>query len=417
MTLLEYLESPEGRAQSYTRRLRRRLILSLLDVEPLSKKAMPGQTKLQLQRSVARQMRALRRRAFRGPLVAAVRLATTAQTPPSLYSSIKNLLDLFGRPLPRGPRRSALVYKDDSQIRTLSVSYTLGVEKPEISATFARLGDFIDDVSLAYLIESGYLPALDPLDDYDAHPELESALTARQEAEELRGFLGDDLVDSLVKHWQQAVQQSLLSASRLSFGHLYYLYLASGVASSDLRLSPYDRKMAEDLSQWPFQTPVRLNLPKPPEREGESKIFRDLVAEAISAYLARWRQLRPLYTPVALEVVFKPAPGCTQINRDLDNLIDAVLSQVGRIMRPPSNFGLAMADRGSTVGSDRLPPASLRYGVCRVDIFHIPRRLGDDSPGFLNAGFSPELIGTENVWSRADQIIRAWQDAYEWHLW
>src|SRR5215471_8517147 len=108
-----FFETAAGKLTQYRRRKRRRLYIHLDDVEPQSKK-MRDADKDDFQRKILRELKDVKRAAYRGPLALSVELSTTRATAPQAHTIAKNLLDLFGsrRANVRSSRKE-LLYKDD----------------------------------------------------------------------------------------------------------------------------------------------------------------------------------------------------------------------------------------------------------------------------------------------------------------
>ena len=160
-------------------------------------------------------------------------------------------------------------------------------------------------------------------------------------------------------------------------------------------------------------SPLRIRLPTPPQQKGDSALFNEETDRAIEMFEKEYRRIwRPLLTPVALEVAYKPVLGSTQAVRDLDNLMRYVLSRFDQRFKPPSNVSKAWVSRsgGSRSDATDLPPKSIEHSIVRLDVFRIARLSGDISDGFFVMGLAPQETLSDDIWTKADGIIEKWRD-------
>ncbi|MFA5818114.1 MAG: IS630 family transposase [Bacteroidales bacterium] len=77
---------------------------------------------------------------------------TKQDNPPALHTLTKNYLDLLHKPMPDVDSNKEILFKDDSQIKTLIANFhlnTFGNKKPEIRIRAYRFSHFIKDIELA----------------------------------------------------------------------------------------------------------------------------------------------------------------------------------------------------------------------------------------------------------------------------
>jgi hypothetical protein len=115
------MASDAGASARYEQRRRRRIHISIEDIEPQSKK-MSTADRAAFQSAVAEQLRDIKRGTFRGDIALKLDLATSSRSPPHAPTIAKNFLDLLGKRIDGidWPKKS-LLYADDSQIQALSV--------------------------------------------------------------------------------------------------------------------------------------------------------------------------------------------------------------------------------------------------------------------------------------------------------
>lgn len=411
LTSQTFLDSPQGRAILSRSRRYRRMHLSL-PLEPKSKQAMRMREKDRAQQLIAESMAVQRRRSFRAPVAVRMWLSATAQTPPHMYSAVKNILDLFGRPLKSRSGRQGLVYFDDSQVWSLSVAYQVPAEIPRIRATFAPFSDFVADLGLAQDILGGGLPGGDRI------AEQLDDLEPRQDAI-------DDYFDHLANsgHWPAATfkrlakflkteaQREFFQHSRLGVSGLCALYSeARMLKSKEASLHPDIARAWADIGKMVRLAPLRLELPPPPHRSGDTKRFNREIHALMETFQQRFsRVLHPLVVPVALEVAYRPSGRTTEPQRDLDNLTRVVTAAFHQHFEPPANLSQAWATSGRSEG-DALPPKSMQFSVVRLSVYQIKPQLDEDHEGYFVLGIAPDPTGLNDPWSLADDVIDEWME-------
>jgi hypothetical protein len=93
-----FFRAAAGKLEQHRQRERSRLFITVLDIEPQSKK-MADADKDDFQRQILSELEG--RAAFPGPLTLSVHLSTTRATAPQAHTIAKNLLDLLGARRPK----------------------------------------------------------------------------------------------------------------------------------------------------------------------------------------------------------------------------------------------------------------------------------------------------------------------------
>lgn len=229
--------------------------MNIQNVEPRSKKAMPVEDQLNLQRQVLQTLETRRRQSYRGPVVMQLRLSTTDRTPAHAHTLAKNILDLLGRPLTQlATSRKGLLYFDDTQIHALSVSCEHGTEVPNIFIKIQSLGDFHDDLRLAlYVLAQDGGEEWDDIDEEDEFALYRDLITDERL---LRPRVGDKAFDMLLDTSKRSAQRQFLGHAKLHPRDLAYFFRAW-----DLRYTEH-QEMWDDLAlRWEdiFKTtPLRI---------------------------------------------------------------------------------------------------------------------------------------------------------------
>jgi len=91
-----FMATDAGASARYQQRRRRRIHISIDDIDPQSKKMSPAD-RAAFQSSVAEQLSEVKRSTFRGDIALKLDLATASKSPPHAHTIAKNLLDLLGK--------------------------------------------------------------------------------------------------------------------------------------------------------------------------------------------------------------------------------------------------------------------------------------------------------------------------------
>lgn len=443
----EYLESPKGQYNRYRwRRWYRRLYLDF-SIEPQSKNAMSQADKIKLQREIISQMESSQiirsgRRAFKGPIAVSFSLSSTSKTPPHIHTAMKNLLDLFGKPLPAsGIKRKGLAYYDDKQIKYLSVNYNVAQGEPKIRTTIAPLGHFLEDISFVVRIlneewdleienQSDYNKFLQEIgeedDDY-LDDEIEDAHEHFRDVRDKKGawatFEDERDYKMFLRDAQANVQKYYLRYYRLRLEEIYHLYRAAGLAKSYLSYSSSSfeeakRQHSVTMCKIFEKFPLRINLPGIPKKAGETKVFKEQVRKMMVEFAKKRPALVPILIPIGLEVIFKPPKASEGFSKDLDNIMRLVLPIFHEIFEPPvtPSANLDEGDINSPLLEEIVKgiPKSVRRSVARYDIIEVPRQEYDGDDGYISLGIFGDIApSVYSIWNRMDDVIDQWYDEVE----
>lgn len=425
MNTREYLSTPQGMLSRHRyRRLYRRLMLSVDGIEPSSKRAMKDEDKLALQSELLFKLERCNRRAFRGPLALQLHLTTGSEHPSHIQNTVKNLLDLLGRPLPAlKTTRRGLVYSDDSQIHGLSVSCWHQLEDPRIHLTAFPMRDFVDDLNLAdhvrrQLGERDSDPGWD--NDNDDVEELVRLLRAERE---WTGLFGSDVYLSMLRYTRSQAQERVLGYGSLSMWES--AVLLGGWSSVNSVSSGVERWIVHNVESQEAKAPMRIHLDELPQQPGLAKAYRRAAEEAAQEFQERYSWiLKPLLILVAVEVVVKPPPPQrTRELHDLDNVVDSyVIPQVVRVLSPPTSVAWTI-DLGAL--EQKMPelhkrwseyqktmPRTTMVGLTRFDVWRLPHWVSDDgSNGFVSVAVVRDDSGINGLSWRIDDVIEQWAEA------
>ena len=410
----DYAKSFEGRVQRYLHRQSRKLYLRIHGIEPRGKGSMPAGDRLSVQRNLLSQMRSRRRCAYRGPLVLKLRVQTTDKAPSHAHTIAKNLLDLFGKPLPSvSTSRRGIVYFDDRQVHALSVSCEHGSAEPAIHVEIQSLSDFRQDLALARHASS----TMGLLESRELRTGFHLWRT-RSLPGAVENAGGDQAAFELLHRMdRQELQRSILQAAKITPTELAYLYRAY-----ETGYPGHERQLDEFALRWEKLFELRnfrMTLTELPQRRGTSEEYRREIDENLYRLSTEFRQLLvPLYIPLALEIVIKPPPPSrTQALHDLDNVLRTYLiPRVVETFAPPSDvawvFHSQVQEDVSTYFGQRLNrlPKSARLGLIRFEAWRIPRAQSDQSPGFVGVSVVADDSGYNDTISSVYNVIDTWRD-------
>lgn len=407
-----FMASDAGASARYEQRRRRRIHISIDDIEPQSKKMSPAD-RAAFQSAVAEQLSEVRRGTFRGDIALKLDLATSSKSPPHAHTIAKNLLDLLGKRMDSidWPKKS-LLYADDSQIQALSVMCRHGEDRPNIGIEARPFAAMLDDLELA----AQALHAVESMDSYyerDREGEWMDTFRdlIRDEAQQRKG-LGNKLYEAYRKMVRWSAQRALLGQSGVNIPVLGWMYgLPRGLPSG------FDKGMWASLIG---ESKLRLQVGELPISTGGSSAFKQKVADEIAAFKARWDWIiNPLVVAVALEVVVRPNPKTPpSVLHDLDNivrdyLIPGIVPAFGTVSdhRWTIDFDELRArdpKLANSWGPNPTPPAGTRNGVTRYEVWRLPAV--ETEPGFVSVVLVADMDAKGDLMGQMDECIRDWQE-------
>ncbi len=406
-----FLESPEGKFLQLRKRRAERLYILLQDIEPQSKNAMPLETKLRLQRQLLDQLSELKRRAFQGPVALHLNFETTGKNPTHIHTIAKNLLDLFGKPLPGlRSRRRGLLYADDVQIHALAVSCNHGQEMPSIRIRAMPLGCLLKDIELTRKIafernqKRQYEQGEDALEEY---------FSLLKKRDSYAPLLSDKGVDALLSSFRISAQSEVLGRARLSAFELAQLYRTGP------RIPGFDFSAQwEDMFK---QNPFRIMLDELPLKEGSSDSYKGAIRSQLGSFKTKLKAvLDPLAVPVGLEIIVKPPPDSRRpVEHDLDNVARSyMIPATVDVLSPTSDraFFFEGDEIKSPLRDDptvyRKPPKGTRVGVMSYEVWRLPPAK-DGEKGFVGLAVVADPDLERDVMSQIDDDVDEWAESVD----
>ena len=441
MPTSEYLETPKGQYGRYQWRRRKGLSYYSFNIEPKSKKSMKIHEKMNFQQKISKRMTQRSRKSYRSEIIAELSITPSANNPPHIHTAVKNLLDLFGKPMQdSGIKRKGLVYNDDKQIRYLSAEYHLGQEEPCIRSSFYPLRYFLEDLKLANDILDGkyndyfsYISLMQDIKEFygtrnldDVHDD--TVLDYKQwvkNRSKYIGLFGEKTYEKMIQLYKMQLQEYFFKTCRLYIKDVYLLYRLAGLISNSrferLGLEQFEewaRNQSDSLSKWITHSPLKIKLPHTPITVGDTKRFKVAIQKKLNDYKKKYEILQPLYNPIALEVIYKPPLASDGFYKDLDNIMRLILPIFNNEFKPPPSF-LSLCNTDDIPDEDmiagikrrsQLLPKSIKHSVIKYEIFEIPRHRNDTEEGFISIGITGGLSCLDTLWCRMDKIIEKWKE-------
>jgi len=429
-----YLNTVEGQVNLRRRRKRKRLLLNLTNLEPKSKNAISEEEAIAFQTTILTELDKLKKRYFKAPVALELDFFPTKNDPPGIHTLAKNYLDLLQFPLPKlGTRRKRLVLEDDRQVKYLAVRYHIFPERnrPRICLKIAPFKNLLDDAALLNKVKNNEFS--ESIGSYSRTRQLPISWN-EHENEGNRHFHDDDAIDrfrelekkktswiakfgeetyKVIREMQLIdVQNHLLRRLALSFSQLFYL------------LSPLFSEIPEktdriysEMRNFLISPPLAVDLSHHDLKEGQSKIFKQIVEYAIEGFKKRSRYLFPLRVQLAVTILFQP-PATHGI--DLDNLARKIIPFVNDQLQPLSNllFTIDVHKVDDSFISRQL--AAMRQTLSRMpkqsvthfQIVQLPRLPSDCKHGFVRLLFEPGE-NSSTLWSKLEGMADEWQKAVE----
>lgn len=406
------MASDAGASARYKQRRKRRVRISIDDIEPQSKK-MSVVDRTAFQAAVAEQLTSVKRSTFRGDVALKLDLATASKSPPHAHTIAKNLLDLLGDRMTGviWPKKS-LLYGDDSQIQALSVMCRHGEDRPNIRIEARPFAAMLDDLELA----AKALQASETMQSYYEQEREDEWIDTYRELvrdEKLqRKALGDKMYEAYCGMVRWSAQRALLGRSGVNISVLGWMYgLPRGIPTG------FDKTMWAGLVG---DSKLRLQVGELPIAAGGSSAFKQKLSGEIAAFKKRWDWvISPLVVAVALEVVVRPNPKTPPaVLHDLDNivrdyLIPGIVPAFGTVsdQRWTIDFAELRArdpKLAAAWGPNPTPPAGTRNGVTRYEVWRLPAV--EDEPGFVSVALVADIDAKGDLMDQVDEHISEWRD-------
>ena len=433
-----YLETPRGKLGRYRWRNRKgRSYYLFNNTEPKSKKSMKTKGKIEFQKQILEQMKMRHKRSYRSKIAAHFSLSSTKENPPHIHTAMKNLLDLFEKPLDgSGIKRKGLVYQNDNQIKYLSADYSIGMlDNARIYADFEPFSNFLQNLELANDIISGKYN--DYIDDYDISKKIKEIEGKKDEDEDddyseykeliqnkkkYLKSLSEDAYKGLVTMSRMQVQKNFLQMGSLDISGLHYIFNSIGNIYSHANtpeIDKYTKETSDYMANLLLKSPIKIQLPRIPVNKGEGNQFKEEVREAMMEYREKYEILTPLMTPVGLEVIHKPPIASEGFHKDLDNIMrEFIIPIFHEEFKPPISH-LSNANLNSIKDEEMLNnikkmkskiPKSIEHSIVKYEIFEIPRAPDDKEDGFISMNISEAHRGIRsNIGNRIKEIIELLQ--------
>lgn len=432
MNRLDYLRTRRGQRAQYDARwrARRRFIVN----QPLrGKGSMKPREKVAFQQALLESLERFSWPPFRADLTCELAFYSNQPTPPQLHTLAKNYLDLLGAAQHlTTTSRKHLVFRDDRQIKLLSVSYHLsaGLDSPSIHVEVDRLSRLRDDLSLLERIERDDFQRDDDSPSWRSHrrdrydqdredragEDMEEAFNSFNDMTRNRAFweerLAPNVLDAMLQMEQQMVQEKFLIWNQLIIRRSVLGLLQRGRPARDKWAASLSEAVGAMHRQLLLSEPTTLDLTHAPTVEGDSNRFFRGISNSLSAFKRDRPWLFPLRLPIAATILVVPPPN----GIDLDNLARKIVPIIHDLWSPPRTH-LAQTDLAS-ISDERLRTlfstqleAERRFprtSLTRYEVVELPRIAKDPAEGFVRVALGS---GTEFDTIRAtiDDQIDNWE--------
>jgi len=407
----DFLNSDVGMLARYRKRKHRRVHIHIDGIEPQSKKMSAGERD-KFQAAVAEQLISAKRATFRGDVALKLDLVTTSRNAPQAHTIAKNLLDLLSerRPGVKWPR-DHLLYKDDRQIQSLSVSCRHGERYPSIRGEARPFAAMLDDLELAAKAVHVAEMSSDALYREDRDTDwIDTLRDLKQSEADARRRLGDDTYDAYLKMIRWNAQRALLGRSGVTIPVLSWMYgLPRGIPMGLGR---------DEWAKLVGASKLRLQVGELPIATGGSDVFKQTVMAEIHAFKQRWDWIiNPLVVAVALEVVVRPNPATpAAVLHDLDNivrdyLLPGIVPSFGTVSDHRWTIDFNELERtnpklAASWVSNPTPPPGTKWGVTRYEVWRLPAVVGE--PGFVSVALVADMDARGDLMDQIDENIRTW---------
>lgn len=430
MKRLAFLETQRGQVAKFEAR-RRRTRLMRIEQDVHSKKSMSAAEKLLFQEEVLSNLERFRHPPFRASLALELSFTVSRPNPPALHTLAKNYLDLLARPLTGlESRRAHLLYRDDRQVKVLSVHYHLREGRESVDVAASRLSDFREDLVLVQRIRTGDFRDDTDLpwhrrriggsaeNEEDLHQNLMDAFRHFDEFEAELPALRRELAPGAVAAWRH-VQLAHMQEAYLRWNE----HVIRGMVSDIIRLGRQAGDAAINAAivgmqrQFLLSDRITINAGHSPMVEGGSGAFKAGVRTALENLRASRTWLSPLRTLLSATILIVPPPN----GIDLDNLARrGIVPTIHEVLQPPSTP--AQLVDPEQVGDERMREywrsrheIERRFPRCsltRYEVVELPR-LDDDPPeGFVRIALGSGLH-LDSIQGEVDRTLRQWKDSID----
>jgi hypothetical protein len=327
----EYLGTFEGRKYEYWKRFSSNAIFINYPIEKFqTKKSKSEIENLRFQNFILEKIIQDKKRCFRGNVAAEFIFKVNQKNAPEVQSLLKHYIDLIQKPLNKvKTERNYLLLKDDSQIKALSSHYLKinNDEQQEITIIIIPIRDFVFNLQFANELQIGRFKKNKNDFDRNGYNNEDLNYCEYKDVEHLRGLnieVDGEKIDynelNRRIYTEQNNQLFLKSNSALSACNVLYLITEpedNKVEFSKLEFSSNKIGRVSALEGW-----YNMDLGSVPVSEGESKLFKEEIKNAIKEWKSKKGGLLPKNSSIALKIFYeKPS----RVTHDLDNLLRYVL--------------------------------------------------------------------------------------------
>lgn len=380
MNRKEYYASREGQFHLLMQRRLRRFHLRC-DIRPKSHKKLLDQDKKAFEDQLRTELRSMNRKHYRSSVALKINIAVDKSNAPSAHKIPKAYIDLMYAETQKGLNRRPLLIKDDSQIKFLSVNYSIANFKPSISFEMARFKHLIDDLKM-----------LDQISPNSKEQQTEDSFSHYQFNPEHYKDAFSEKTISAMKFCQRSDRQSD-RLNVINFNFFMFKLLLSGYFEDDSSAAEFKKKLYEIQRNNILALSSCIDLGALPLEKGDSAEFKEKIHQSLKAQMDKFKISKPLLHQLSCTIIaIQPNPEIYhRKQKDLDNYaLHYILPAVHKELSPQTTleniynryYPLANEHPLGTGRALGLPESVIQY-----QILEIPRTESDDKKGSIHMFF------------------------------
>lgn len=377
--------------------------------KPISQKEISLLHKKLISRSIS-----LSRAMSNGGIAISISVSSINKTKPRITKLAKTIVDVFRKIPSEKSKNGGAPFLEDNKIKYVSVKYSPESFSNNINVEIIPFNDFIKDLEFANKILSGhYDDSLDFItlkkkigeEYFDANQEKRRSeyLELMKNREYNIEIFGEDLYSDMIRAMRMAVQDEFIVNERPKLFYLYYYLLSKGYLEETWQdyTTPIEFKNSQSFPKWLSKVPLYSKLPSLPLDNQGSKKFISLVRRSLMEFSEHNEILSPIYSPIFLDVIYKPAENNNSNCTDLDSLMKLIIPEFNRVFKYEETPKIKREReffKTNNQSKYKIHP------VVGYNSFEIPR-INNSEEGFLIVSISRSNINTESIRERIDKVI------------
>jgi hypothetical protein len=305
-------------------------------------------------------------------------------------------------------------FPDDNKIKYVSVKYSAEDLSSNIHVEIITFSDFLQDLEFANKILSGHyddlldVPALkkkigEEYSDVNNEERKIEYLELLKNREKNIEIFGRDLYTGMLHAMRMAVQDEFIVNVRPKIFYLYNYLLSKGYFEESWQdySTQIEFKNYKSFSKWLLNVPLYLTLPSLPFDIPTSKDFTNLVRRSLVEFRKRNEILSPIYSPIFLDVIYKPAKRSLNNCADVDSIMKLIIPEFNKVFKyEGAAKNQRMREIFKNIGSSKYAG----HPVVGYNSIEVPR-INDKEEGWLIVSISRYNVKPESIRERIDKVI------------